>query len=284
MPDIRKIRRRIKGVQNIAKITRAMEMIAASKMRKAQDRGLAGRPYAEKIEQVIADLAAQPETRLMHPLLQAREVKKTAVVFITPDRGLCGGLNANLNRKLSHFIIEGKKPVDIIAVGKKGRDYALHNQLHVYAEFTQLGDSPSFLDTLPISNIIINDFIEKKIDAVYISYARFLTTVSQEPVIKLLLPVEPAIIPREQNVEYIYEPNAETVLETLLPRFVEMGIYLAILEAIASEQSARMVAMRNATDSARELIDELTLVYNKARQEAITTELLDIIGGVSALE
>lgn len=284
MPDIRKVRRRIKGVQNIAKITRAMEMIAASRMRKTQDRGLAGRPYAEKIEQVIADLAALPQVGTIHPLLQQREVQKVTIVHITPDRGLCGGLNANLNRKLASFALEQGKPVEVIAVGKKGRDFATRNQMDVEAEFTQLGDRPTFLDTLPISNILINDYTAAKTDAVYISYARFVSTMSQVPVMKRLLPVMPAALPQVQNVDYIYEPDAGTVLGTLLPRFVEMEIYLAILEAIASEQSARMVAMRSATDSAQELIGDLTLVYNKARQEAITTELLDIVGGVSALE
>jgi F-type H+-transporting ATPase subunit gamma len=284
VPDIRKVRRRIKSVQGISKITRAMEMIAASKMRKAQERGLAGRPYAEKIEQVIADLAALSETGEVHPLLHVRKVNKSSVVHITPDRGLCGGLNANLNRKITGFILEQDKPVEVIAVGRKGNDYAHRNRIDVEAEFTHLGDQPSFLDTLPISNIVIEDYIAGKTDAVYISYARFESTVSQEPVIKRLLPVEPAVLPQEQNVDYIYEPNAQVVLGTLLPRFVEMEIYLAILESIASEHSARMVAMRNATDSANDLIGDLTLVYNKARQEAITNELLDIVGGVSALE
>ena len=284
MTDIRKVRRRIKGVQNIAKITRAMEMIAASKMRKAQDRGLAGRPYSEKIEQVIADLAALPETGLQHPLLQWRPEEKVTIVHITPDRGLCGGLNATLNRSLSSFILEENKAANIVAVGKKGRDFARRGNLEIEAEFTALGDAPSFLDTLPISHIVIDDYTTGKTDRVCISYAQFITTMVQKPVMKQLLPVEPAIIPSAENVGYIYEPSAEAVLGTLLPRFVEMESYHAILEAIASEQSARMVAMRNATDSAQELIGELTLLYNKARQESITTELLDITGGASALQ
>ncbi len=284
MPDIRKVRRRIKGVQNIAKITRAMEMIAASKMRKAQERGLAGRPYSEKIEQVIADLAALPETGILHPLLQWRPEKKLTIVHITPDRGLCGGLNANINRSLSSFVLEQQKPVEIIAVGRKGRDFAHRAGLDIEAEFTGLGDAPSFIDTLPISNIVIDDYTTGKTDRVMISYTNFINTMAQKPVMKQLLPVEPAIIPGGENVGYIYEPDAKAVLGTLLPRFVEMEIYHAILEAIASEQSARMVAMRNATDSAQELTAELTLLYNKARQEAITTELLDITGGAAALE
>ncbi len=284
MPDIRKVKRRIKGVQNIAKITRAMEMIAASKMRKAQERGLAGRPYSEKIEQVIADLAALPDIGLQHPLLQRRPVEKIAVVHITPDRGLCGGLNANLNRRLGSFILEQENPVRVVAVGRKGRDFAVRSGSDMTAEFIQMGDQPAFLDTIPISHIVIDDYSNRVIDMVYISYAQFISTMVQKPVMKQLLPVEPAVIPRGENVDYIYEPGAEVVLGGLLPRFVEMEIYHAVLEAIASEQSARMVAMRNATDSASELIGDLTLLYNKARQEAITKELLDITGGVAALE
>jgi F-type H+-transporting ATPase subunit gamma len=284
MPDIRKVKRRIRGVQNIAKITRAMEMIAASKMRKAQERGLAGRPYSEKIEQVISDLAALPDIGLQHPLLQRRPVEKIAIVHITPDRGLCGGLNANLNRGLVRFILEQKKDTRVLAVGRKGRDFATRSGIDMTAEFIQMGDQPAFLDTLPISHIVIDDYSNGVIDMVYISYAQFISTMAQKPVMKQLLPVEPALIPRGENVDYIYEPGATAVLGGLLPRFVEMEIYHAILESIASEQSARMVAMRNATDSANELIGDLTLLYNKARQEAITKELLDITGGVVALE
>ncbi len=284
MPDIRKVRRRIKGVQNIAKITRAMEMIAASKMRKAQERGLAGRPYSEKIEQVIADLAALPDIGLQHPLLQRRPVEKIDIVHITPDRGLCGGLNANLNRGLGSFILEQEKTASVVAVGRKGRDFVTRSGINMTAEFIHMGDQPAFLDTLPISHIIIDDYSNGVIDMVYISYTQFISTMVQKPVMKQLLPMEPAVIPRGENVDYIYEPGAEVVLGGLLPRFVEMEIYHAVLESIASEQSARMVAMRSATDSANELISDLTLLYNKARQEAITTELLDITGGVSALE
>ncbi|MFC1971165.1 ATP synthase F1 subunit gamma [Chloroflexota bacterium] len=285
MADIRKVRRRIKGVTNIAKITRAMEMIAASKMKKAQERGLAGRPYSEKIRQVISDLAALTGIEFQHPLLQRRPLERIAVVHITPDRGLCGGLNANLNRGLVGFILEHKDvPVNIIAVGRKGRDFAVRQGCDMKAEFTQLSDKPSLLDTLPISHIIIDEYSAGLIDMVYISYARFISTMVQKPVIEQLLPVESAVIPKSENVDYIYEPGAEVVLGGLLPRFLEMQVYHAILESIASEQSARMVAMRSATDSANELISDLTLLYNKARQEAITRELLDITGGVAALE
>lgn len=284
MADIRLIRRRIKGIQSTAKISRAMEMIATLKMRRAQERGLAGRPYSEKIQQVIADLAALPQGEApLHPLLQRRTVNKIAIVHITPDRGLCGGLNANLNRKTARFILEQEIAVTLITIGRKGRDFMRRYSREVRAEFTALGDRPSLLDTLPISRIIIDDYTNGLIDLVYLVYAQFISTMAQKPLVQQILPVEPAEIPRAQNVDYIYEPGPGVVLDELLPRFVEMQVYHAILESIASEQSARMVAMRNATDNANEIIEELTLMYNKARQESITKELLDITGGAAAL-
>jgi len=261
-----------------------MEMIATLKMRRAQERGLAGRPYSEKIFQVIADLAALPQAGdSLHPLLQRRPVNKIAIVHITPDRGLCGGLNANVNRKTASFIVEQSVPVTIVAVGRKGRDFMRWHRCEIHAEFTGLGDKPSLLDTLPISRIIIDDYSSGVIDLVYLVYAQFISTMTQKPVMQQILPVEPATIPGGENVDYIYEPDADAVLGELLPRFVEMQVYHSILESIASEQSARMVAMRNATDGANELVQDLTLMYNKARQESITKELLDIAGGVAAL-
>jgi len=261
-----------------------MEMIAASKMRRAQEAGLAGRPYSEKISQVIADLAALPQAGdSLHPLLQRRPVTKIAIVHITPDRGLCGGLNTNINRRTASFILEQSVPVTLIAVGRKGLDFMRRYGRDIRAEFTRLGDRPSLLDTLSISRIIIDDYTNGVIDLVYLAYTRFISTMTQKPVLQQLLPVEPAAIPGVQNVDYIYEPSSALVLGELLPRFVEMQVYHAILESIASEQSARMVAMRNATDNANELIQDLTLMYNKARQESITKELLDITGGAEAL-
>ena len=283
MANIRVIRRRIKGIQSAAKITRAMEMIATSKMRRAQERGLAGRPYSEKIRQVLADLAALPmEGGALHPLLQRRPVNKIAIVHITPDRGLCGGLNTNLNRRTASFILEQSVTVTLVTIGRKGRDFMRRYGRDIRAEFTGIGDRPSLLDTLPISRIIIDDYTNRIVDMVYLVYAQFISTMVQRPVMQQILPVEPAAIPQAQNVDYIYEPSPGVVLGELLPRFVEMQVYHAILESIASEQSARMVAMRNATDNANELIEELTLMYNKARQESITKELLDITGGAAA--
>ena len=284
MADIRLIRRRIRGIQSTAKITRAMEMIATSKMKGAQQAGLAGRPYSEKIRQVLADLAALPQTGIpMHPLLQRREVTKIAIVHITPDRGLCGGLDTNINRKTAGFILGQRAAVTLVCVGRKGVDFMRRHNRDIHAEFTQLGDRPGLLDTLSISRIIIDDYSNGLIDLVYLVYAQFISTMAQKPVLQQILPVEPATLPRGQNVDYIFEPAPDSVLGLLLPRFVEMQVYHAILESIASEQSARMIAMRNATDSANELIEELTLEYNKARQESITKELLDITGGAEAL-
>jgi len=274
----------MRGVQSIAKITRAMEMIATSKMRRTQERGLAGRPYSEKIQQVIADLAALPRTeRELHPLLQRRPITRIAVVHITPDRGLCGGLIANINRRTGGFILEQEAAVSLVCVGRKGFDFMRRSGRDIRAEFTWLGDNPGYLDTLPISRIIIDDYTNNVIDAVYLAYTQFVSTMAQRPVVQPILPIEPVATTTVQNVDYIYEPGPDAVFEGLLPKFVEMQIYHAILESIASEQSARMVAMRNATENAGELIDDLTLMYNKARQESITKELLDIVGGVEAL-
>ncbi len=282
MIPIRVIRRRIRSIQSTAKITRAMEMIAASKMRQAQLRVLAARPYAEKMHEVVAHLAvqAQPGEEL-HPLLQRREVKRVAVVHIAADRGLCGGLNANVNRMTANFVLEQSMPAALITVGRRGRDFMSRYGRDILAEFIQLGDQPSLLDTIPISRVVIDDYTNETIDQVYLAYTRFITTVNQQPMLQELLPIEPAKMERTENLEYIYEPSAPSVLEHLLPRYVEMQVYHAILESIASEQSARMVAMRNATDNANDMIEELTLIYNKARQELITKELLDIAGGVT---
>jgi F-type H+-transporting ATPase subunit gamma len=284
MATIRDIRRRIRSIQSTAKITRAMEMVAASKMRRAQERDIAGRPYADLMRQVLADLTAQRQAgEEVHPLLRERPVNRIALVHITPDRGLCGGLNASVNRKSVSFILEREVPVSLVAVGRRGRDFMVRYGQEVVAEFTRLGDQPSLADVLPIARVVIDDYSSGLVDEVYLSYAQFVTTMTQRPVLWRLLPVEPATIESRLSVEYIYEPSPAAVLAELLPRFVEMQLYHAVIESIASEQSARMVAMRNATDNANELIQDLTLVYNKVRQEMITTELLDITGGAMAL-
>jgi len=285
MPNVRVIKRRIRSVQNTAKVTRAMEMIAASKLRRSQQRLLAGRPYAETMLEVMGHLAAQiGNTGDVHPLLQRREVKRVEIIHITPDRGLCGGLNANLNRAAGRFMLDQDAPASVIPVGRKGRDFMARTGRDVRAVFVDQGDRPTLMDTLPISRLAIEDYESGYADEIYVSYGHFVTTVVQRPTILKLLPVEPAQLEPNMMSGYIYEPDSLQVLGDLLPRFVEMEIYHAMLESIGSEQSARMVAMRNATDSANEMIESLTLLMNKVRQESITTELLDIVGGAAALE
>ena len=284
MPSVRDIRRRIRSVENTAKITKAMSMIAASKMRRAQEMALRGRPYSERMRSLLADLAAQPHDEdMLHPLLQRRDPDKTSVVLITPDRGLTGGLHSKINRAAAQFILDQSGSSRVVAVGRKGRDFMVRSGQDVQAEFSDLGDRPTLLDITPITRIVIDDYTEGRTDAVHVVYADFKSTTLQVPVIEPLLPVVPAKLPAEQAVGYIYEPNAAEVLSELLPRFVEMQLYHAVLEAIASEQSARMVAMRSATDNANDMIVDLTLEMNKARQENITTELLDIVGGAAAV-
>ena len=279
------LRRRIRSVQSTAKITRAMEMIAIAKMKKAQDHALAGRPYSDKISNLISDLAAgSDKENAFHPLLEKRKtINRIAIVHITSDKGMCGGLNANVNRLTGNFIIEQNIPVTLITVGKKGLDFMHRSSRDIRAEFTKMNDRPTFMETLPISHIIIDDYSSYHVDMIYIAYNRFASTMIQTPTIEQLLPIKPTIIPKTETTEYIYEPNPQFILEGLLPRFVEMKIYQAMLEAIASEHSARMLAMRNATDNANDIIEDLTLTLNKARQEMITTELLDITGGVEVL-
>jgi F-type H+-transporting ATPase subunit gamma len=278
------LRRRIRSVQSTAKITRAMEMIATAKMKRAQEQALAGRPYSEKIGQIISDLAVESaKNGALHPLLAKRDIKRIAIVYITTDRGLCGGLNANLNRSTANFILGQNVPVTLVTIGRKGRDFMIRSKQDVRAEFTKISDRPTLLETLPISRIIIDDYTSSYIDMVYLAYTQFISTMTQKPILEPLLPIEPAAIPKTETTEYIYEPDPKFVLGELLPRFVEMKVYHAIREAIASEQSARMVAMRSATDNANEVVSDLTLTLNKARQEMITTELLDMSGGVEVL-
>jgi F-type H+-transporting ATPase subunit gamma len=284
LATIREIKRRIKSVQNTSKVTKAMEMVAASKMKRSQDRTIAARPYAELIFRVLAGLSAQPRSGdEVHPLLVSRPVKRIGIVHITPDRGLCGGLVANINRSAARFILDQGQPVSVVAVGRKGLDFMLRSGQEVSARFVRLGDRPAVADVFPIAWVIAEDYTGGVFDEVYLSYTRFVTTMTQEPVVERLLPIETLAEADSQSVEYIYEPSPDVVLAQLLPRFMEMRLYHAILESIASEQSARMVSMRNATENANELIEELTLTYNKVRQEMITKELLDITGGAAAL-
>lgn len=291
MANIRTIKRRIRSVENVAKITNALQLVAASKMRRAQQRALAARPYSDKLREVLAKLGqvahqAGVDEESLHPLLMERPANRIAVLHITPDRGLAGGLPSNLNRSAGSFIVSQEGDRSVIAVGKKGRDFFVRAGMPILAEFTQLGDYPTATDTSPIARIVMDDYVSGLLDRVYISYPLFVSTTVQRPVVRRILPIEtPESAEPEPGpqADYIYEPDPREVLEQLLPRYVEMQIYNAVLESAASEQSARVVAMRNATDSANDIRRELTLTYNKARQEQITKELLDITGGAAAL-
>jgi F-type H+-transporting ATPase subunit gamma len=298
--SVREIKRRIKSVKNISQVTRAMQMVAASKMRRAQEQAMASRPYAAKSWEILTHLAAQRgDVEQLHPLLKQREqVKNVAIIMVTSDKGLAGGYNGNLIRKVTRFMRDNEhQDAGLITVGRKGRDFMMRFGRKVIAEFTDMPARPSSLDVLPIARLTIDGFLSGEFDEVHLAYTDFINTLTQEPTIRLLLPIRPgevesqvmkAYLQGESTTEmvktdYIYEPDSATLLDTLLPRFTELQIYQALLEALASEHSARMVAMRNATENAKELISDLTLTYNKARQEAITTEMLDIAGGAEAL-
>lgn len=285
----REIRRRIRSIKNTAQITRAMEMVAASKMRRAQQAVLAARPYADRIRAMLGDLAAMTspaEEVRAFPLLQRRPVKRIQLILVTSDRGLAGALNTNVIRRAVDFMTrERSEPIehfDIVAIGRKGRDFLVRYGWPMIAEFTRVTDRPSVEAIRPIVELATHDFISGRVDAVFVVYTHFINTLRQEPRVFQLLPIEP---PEESGAisDYIFEPDPATVLEALLPRFLEMQLYRILLEASASEHSARMVAMRNATQNALDLVAELTLTYNKARQAQITREVSEIAAGANAL-
>jgi F-type H+-transporting ATPase subunit gamma len=265
-----------------------MEMIAAFRMRQAQSRVLAARPYEARIREVIARLSAQPvgeDEDALHPLLTARpEANHIAVVHITPDRGLCGGLDSNLNRVAGEFILQKKVEVSLVCVGRKGRDFMVRSGQNVKAIFADLGHRPSMADVMPIAHMVIKDYVEHVVDEVHIVFADYVSATMQRPAVRQLLPIQPAVSSVAERGGYIYEPDARSVLAALLPRFVEREVYQAVLEAVASEQAARLMAMRDATDNANEMIEELTLLLNKIRQQSITAELLEVVGTAEALD
>ena len=286
MASIRQIRRRVRSVTSIAKVTKAMELVAGSKMRRSQTRALQARPYAEKMMEILGDLAKQRgEDDDTHAFLTVRPNNHSLILFLGPNRGLAGGLPSNMNRKAAAFALEQEAPPSFVTVGRKCRDFITRTGQKLVAEFT-MAEYPNLADTLPVTKIIIDEYESGRVDRVFLLYPKFVNTAVQLPTVRQILPIEPQDIADKtvENVDYIYEPSAEGVLSELLPRYIEMTIYQAVLETEASELSARMVAMRNATDAAREMIDTLTLVYNKARQEQVTKELLDIVGGVEAMK
>jgi F-type H+-transporting ATPase subunit gamma len=292
MSSAREMRMRIRSVKNISQVTRALEAVSASKVRKAVAAVTATRPYAMKAWQVLTHIAGQPGRAVLHPLLARRpEIRNVLVVVISGDRGLAGAYNTNIVRFVTQRFGNFQVPVRYIAVGRKGRDMLLRRHKQVIAEFANLPASPSFADVSAIGRVAVDEFLKGEVDEVFLVYTHFINIVRQEPVMKKLLPLE--VGDQAERVQeyahqhltaaYIYEPAENELLDEIVPRFTALQVYQAILESLASEHAARMVAMSNATENALELVSGLQLQYNKIRQQTITSDLLDIAGGAEAL-
>jgi len=287
MPGTKEIRVKIKSVQNTRKITKAMEMVAASKMRKAQERMRAARPYGEKIRNVAAHIShANPEYR--HPFLVPRDtVKRVGLIVITTDKGLCGALNTNLLRmaltQYKAWQTEGEE-IDVCCIGNKGFGFMQRLGANIVSHAIQIGDRPQMDKLIGTIKVMLDGYTKDRFDRLMIGYTRFLNTMKQEPVLEQLLPLSGERMGAPETVwDYLYEPEAKAVLDQVMTRYIEAIIFQAVAENMASEQSARMVAMKSASDNARDLIDELTLIYNKNRQAGITKELSEIVGGAAAV-
>jgi F-type H+-transporting ATPase subunit gamma len=287
MPGTKEIRMKIRSVQNTRKITKAMEMVAASKMRRAQERMRHARPYAEKIRNVAAHIShANPEYR--HPFLIERDtVKRVGLILITTDKGLCGGLNTNAQRlaltRIKAWQTEGEG-VDVCCIGNKGLGFMQRLGANIVSQAVQLGDRPQMEKLIGAIKVMLDGYTQDRFDRLMIFSTRFINTMKQEPVMEQLLPLSGERLGSPEGLwDYIYEPEAKVVLDQVLTRYIETIIYQAVAENMASEQSARMVAMKAASDNAGNVIDELTLVYNKSRQAAITKELSEIVGGAAAV-
>ena len=292
MASAREMRLRIRSVKNISQVTRALEAVSASKVRRAVKAVMDTRPYATKAWQVFTHVAAQPGRDQLHPLLTERpEVENALVVVITGDRGLAGAYNSNVIRFLAHDFDDYKVPVKYIAIGRKGRDLLFRRRKQVIAEFSNLPPAPSFADVSAIGRLAVDSFLKGEVDEVFLVYTNFYTMARQKVEIQKLLPLElksehkHVVLDqaRKTPAAYIYEPAEREILDEIIPRFTALQVYQAILESLASEHAARMIAMRNATDNARELVGALQLAYNKVRQQAITNDILDIVGGAEAL-
>jgi F-type H+-transporting ATPase subunit gamma len=284
----KEIRGKIKSVENTKKITKAMEMVAASKMRKAQDRMRAARPYSEKIRNIAANLGqANPE--YTHAFMKVNEAKAVGFIVVTTDKGLCGGMNTNVLRAVTAKLREQQQAgnaIEAVAVGNKGLGFLNRIGARVVSHVTQLGDTPHLDKLIGPVKVLLDAYAEGKINAVYLSYTRFINTMRQESVVEQLLPLASDALKMEKGQpgwDYIYEPDAQSVIDELLVRYVEALIYQAVAENLASEQSARMVAMKSASDNAGNVIGELRLIYNKTRQAAITKELSEIVAGAAAV-
>lgn len=288
MPTLRDIKRRIVSVKNTRQITKAMKMVAAAKLRKAQTKMLEARPYAAKMNAVIADLAAGAE-RGLHPLLAARPRKTVEVIVMTGDRGLCGAFNSNILRAASGVIGELKRQgfeVSISTIGKKSRDYFKRRSIPMRKSWTGFSGRIVYSNAQEVANEIIESYANETIDEVFLIYNEFVSVIVQRVSVVRLLPISPIETEREpvSGAEFIFEPSQQDIFERLLPKNIEIQVFKALLESQASEEAARMTAMENATKNANEMIDKLTLQYNKARQATITKELMDIVGGVEALK
>jgi F-type H+-transporting ATPase subunit gamma len=289
MANTQDIRRRIKSIRNTAQITKAMQMVAASKMRKAQQHALAGRPYASLMNKVLVSLQKRTDHKL-HPLLQVRPIKKELVLVFSTDKGLAGALNTNLLREAARF--EADKTGFVVS-GRKARQFLARTKRELLADF-ELKDAPSFVETKPIAQFVTEKFLNREVDKVSVLYTHFINTINQQPVVQTLLPISDFTLAKGEEGEspkegadpmvgYLFEPSAEAVLDVMLPYYIQYQVYQMVLDARASEHSARMVAMKNATDNAQEFIKDLTLEYNKMRQASITTELLEIATAQMAL-
>jgi F-type H+-transporting ATPase subunit gamma len=289
MANTRDIRRRIKSIRNTAQITKAMQMVAASKMRKAQQHALAGRPYAELMNKVLVSLQKRTNPQL-HPLLEIRLLKKELVLIISTDKGLCGGLNTNLLREAVNF---DQTKTAFVVSGKKARQFIARTKRELLADF-ELKDSPSFVESKPLSKFCLEKFLRREVDKVSVLFTHFINTISQRALVQTLLPISSFDLPKGASTEestqdldpmlgYVFEPKAEELLGVVLPYYIQFQVFQMILDARASEHSARMVAMKNATDNAEQFIKDLTLEYNKMRQAGITTELLEIATAQMAL-
>ena len=289
MANTQDIRRRIKSIRNTAQITKAMQMVAASKMRRAQQSALAGRSYAALMNKVLVSLQQRSDPKL-HPLLQIREVKKELVIVISTDKGLAGALNTNLLREAARF---DTARTGYVVSGRKARQFVARTKREMLADF-ELKDAPAFIETKPIAQFATEKFLSGEVDKVSVLYTHFINTINQQPLVRTLLPISSFDLPQgpasetpgesaDPMIGYTFEPNPEDVLDVMLPYYIQHQVYQMILDARASEHSARMVAMKNATDNAKEFIKDLTLEYNKMRQASITTELLEIATAQMAL-
>ena len=289
MASGKEIRTKIKSVQNTRKITKAMEMVAASKMRKAQDRMRAARPYAEKIRQLAANLSQANVTDYKHPFLSSKsQIKRVGLILVTTDKGLCGGLNTNIQRialnAMKSWDDSGVTEIRVCCIGNKGLGFMQRMGAKVVSHATQLGDTPNLEKLIGPVKVMLDAFQSDELDAVFVAYTRFINTMKQEPQLEQLLPLTGEQLGTPDNSwDYLYEPAPQTVIDELLVRYVETLVYQSVAENMASEQSARMVAMKAASDNAKNVIGELQLVYNKTRQAAITKELSEIVSGAAAV-